>query len=217
MPGKSGNPLDWSYLRLITRYDYDLTTRCLLITMASPPHECGARSLRRLFDPRMDKLTAKYGGVWNYDTNLRFHLFKKRNGVKIPMPSTFTPDGGILGADRDLMVALEVASTEQLANAHKKATLYLRSCTVIAVIIINLDEHPAYASPDTPNDWDSRKPFVDFKDWGGGGSWGPREFAGHCWGGVYTCQIEVHWPRRDGSTRMYRAVSHHFTFLHHYC
>jgi hypothetical protein len=163
----------------------------------------------------MDILTAKYGGVWNYDTNLCFHLFKKGNGARVPMSLTYTPDGGISGVTRDLNLAVEIATSERLAHVRKKITSYLSSCSVIAGIILNLDETPAYTAPNTPNDWDSRKAFVDFTDWGSDENWGPRDFAGHCWGGVYTCQIEVHWPRRDGSTRSYRAVSHYLTLLHH--
>jgi len=214
MPGKSGNFLDCSYLCLITRYDYDLTQHYLLITMASAPHECGVRAIRRLYEPRMEILTAKYGGVWNYDTNLRFHLF---DDAGLPMPLTFTPDGGISGVTTDLNLAVEIARSERLTHVRKKIATYLSSRSVIAGILLNLDETPAYAAPNTQDDWDSRSAFVGFKDWSGVEveSWGPRDFAGHRWGGVYTCQIEVHWSCCDGSTRLYRAVSHYLKLPHH--
>ena len=185
--------------------------------MASPPHECGVRAIRRIFEPRMDALTAKYGGVWNYDTNLKFPLFGKGNGARVPMDSTYTPDGGISGVNRDLNLAVEIAQSERLTHVRKKIATYLSSRSVTAGIILNLDESPAYSAPNTQNDWDSSSPFVEFEDWGDVEveSWEPRDFAGHRWAGVYTCQIEVHWPLRGGRTRSFRAVSYYLTLPHH--
>jgi hypothetical protein len=165
----------------------------------------------------MDALTAKHGGVWNYDTNLKFPLFGKGNGARVPMDSTYTPDGGISGATWDLDLAVEIARSEQLAHVREKIATYLSSRSVIAGIILNLNESPAYAAPNTQNDWDSSRSFVEFKDWSGVEveSWGSRDFAGHRWAGVYTCQIEVHWPLRGGRTRSFAAVSYYLTLPHH--
>jgi hypothetical protein len=68
----------------------------------------------------MDTLTAKYRGVWNYDTNLKFPLFGKGNGARVPMDLTYTPDGGILGVTTDLNLAVEIARSERLTHVHKK-------------------------------------------------------------------------------------------------
>ena len=85
------------------------------------------------------------------------------------------------------------------------------------ILILDLDESPAYTTLNTQNNWDLHSPFMEFKDWGDVEveSWGPRDFVGHCWGGVYTCQIEVHWPLHDSSIRLYRVESYYSMLLHH--
>jgi len=72
--------------------------------------------------------------------------------------------------------------------------------SVIAGIILNIDETPPYALPDKANDWDSAESFVEGSRWDDimFDAWGPITFAGHCWGGVFSCQIEIHWPSVDG-------------------
>ena len=57
----------------------------------------------------MDTLIAKYKEVWNYDTNLKFPLFGKGNSARVPMDSTYTPDGGVSGVTMDLNLAVEIA------------------------------------------------------------------------------------------------------------
>ena len=65
--------------------------------------------VHHIFEPCMDTLIAKYKEVWNYDTNLKFPLFGKGNSTRVPMDSTYTPDGGVSGVTMDLNLAVEIA------------------------------------------------------------------------------------------------------------
>jgi hypothetical protein len=68
--------------------------------------------------------------------------------------------------------------------AQKRIQSFFCKPSVIAGVIINLDETPAYASPKKDSDWDSHESFVMLAEWNEmqSNEWGPMYF-GHRWGG----------------------------------
>jgi hypothetical protein len=172
--------------------------------MASPGHKWGVRLVRHIFEPTMVSLTARYGGSWKYDTNARFRIFDDRI---LPTSSTRTPDGAISDHESGILLAVEVCAAQDVEAARKKMQSFFCNPSVVAGIIINLDETPPFSYP--KHSWDSDKPFVTLAEWDSMGfnAWGPMHFGGHCWGGDYHCWIEVHWPCTDGKEHSFTAVS----------
>ena len=186
--------------------------------MTSPSHECRVQKMRQLFEPRMDELTSKYGGIWKYDTNRNFCLSQEHVGITVPSSLSLTPDGAMSDSVSGLTLALEVSASQSLKDAHTKIHSYFRDRSVIAGIVLNLDKKPAYASPDRSSDWDSNSAFMKLEEWGiGCDAWGPQYFGGHCWEGEYMCQIEIHWPTPNGNHYSVTAVSRWVKLLGYLC
>jgi hypothetical protein len=152
--------------------------------------------MRRVFEPAMEKCVALYGASWDYHTNCTFRLDQNDASGQFPTGDVFTPDGAISDGGARLALAVEVANSQQLQEARNKIQTMFDDSSVIAGIILNLDETPAYASPKDPKPWDSNQKFVTYEEWPRleHGTWGPVHFRNHCWGGAFTCHMEVYWP-----------------------
>ena len=76
---------------------------------------------------------------------------------------------------------------------------FFNSRSVIAAIVVNIDETPPFAKPNA-NEWDSAEELVELSGWENVGcdAWKPIMFAGHCWAGKFGCQIELHWSPAVG-------------------
>src|ERR1700676_2690380 len=167
--------------------------------MISPHHEAGARALRETFELPMANVAQKYGIPVVYHTNTTLPL----KGCQL------TPDGAILTRNMDPRLVVEVSASERLKHVRKKIRTFFKNPTIVAAIILNIDEHPAFANPDDRNDWDWDKKGVTKAEFPQSDRWGPCYFRGHRWGGTYSCQIEICWPpgRGNNGLRM-NAVSH---------
>ena len=168
--------------------------------MASDTHEYAARTLRKIFEPVMESLQSRYGGFWKYDTNCLTCIYHETHGNGVlPTKLWVTPDGAI-SDDSGILLAVEISNSQSRNEVRRKMKTFFNDPSVIAGIILNIDEIPPYALPDKANDWDSAESFVEGSRWDDivFDAWGPITFAGHCWGGVFSCQIEIHWPSVDG-------------------
>jgi hypothetical protein len=176
--------------------------------MASHPHECGARAIREIFEPHMRAFQSRYGGFWKYNTNCRVRIFDSEGDDNV-VATTFqkTPDGAIFDAS-GLLLPVEISASQARAEAIKRIQVFFKNPSVIAGIVLNMDEAPNYASPTKANDWDSAGGYVSLMEWNEVGlePWEPIVFAGYCWGGAFTCQIEIHWPSIEGNVS-FTAVS----------
>ncbi|KIM89432.1 hypothetical protein PILCRDRAFT_813371 [Piloderma croceum F 1598] len=78
-------------------------------------------------------------------------------------------------AGSQLILAVKISTSQDREDARKKIqTFFYNSC-------------PAYVAPEKADDWDSDRDFVVLNEWEN--SWGPIYFAGHCWGGIFSCEI----------------------------
>lgn len=186
--------------------------------MTSNPHECGARAVRKVFEPRMEALQSKYGGYWKYNTNCRVRLLETKDdeteeAISLPTTLERTPDGGIADAS-GLLLPNEVSAAQTHGAASERMQMFFNNPSVIAGIVLNIDETPPYASPVKASDWDSDEGPVKFTEWGAVGlePWEPIMFAGYCWGGAISCQIDIYWASVEGAPS-FTAVSHH-SILH---
>jgi hypothetical protein len=202
----SDNTILCSHLRV--RYDYYAETQSLVITTPSHVHECGVNAVRRIFEPAMEKCTQRYGKVWPYHTNCAFPLFRSDTDGQIPTGDILTPDGAISDGGARLSLVVEVASAQQLKNAREKLQTYFVDPSVKAGIIMNIDESPAYAAPKYYDDWEWDQKCVTYQEWPEleEGTWGPINFFSYCWGGRFTCQMEVHWPGKGNEVEIVKAV-----------
>jgi hypothetical protein len=91
-----------------------------------------------------------------------------------------------------LTLAVKISTSQDREDARKKIQTFFYDSSVIAGIVLNIDETPAHVAPEKADDWDPDREFVVFKEWEN--SWGPTYFAGHCWGGMFSCEIEIYWP-----------------------
>jgi hypothetical protein len=166
--------------------------------MTSEPHECAVQLFRDIFIARMKGLQSQHGGCWRYGTNSRFHIHGTDGYRVLPTTSSRTPDGSI--SDKSgLLFLLEVSRSESRQAVHRKLKEFFNSRSVIAAIVVNIDETPPFAKPNA-NEWDSAEELVELSGWENVGcdAWKPIMFAGHCWAGKFGCQIELHWSPAVG-------------------
>jgi hypothetical protein len=156
--------------------------------------------------------TATAGKI--YDTNAQFAMYEDVDDRILPTHSRCTPDGAISDRKSGILLAVEASASQTIEAVQKKMQSFFHNPSVIAGIIINLDETPAYASPTKHSNWDSDGSPVTLAEWDEvqSNEWGPMYFGGHRWGGRFTCQIEVHWPYTNGDQKPFTAVSPLFRY-----
>jgi len=146
----------------------------------------------------MKDLESQHGGYWKYDTKARFHINGMHGDRVLPMTSSLMLDGAISDKSGPL-VTVEISRSETLQVVRHKVKGFFNNESVIAGIIVNIDETPPFANPTNTNDWDSAEELVEFSRWENVGcdAWRPIMFAGHRWAGKFGCQIELHWAGVD--------------------
>jgi len=176
--------------------------------MTSPHHEFAAKEMRQIFEPHMQRLQSQYGGSWRYTTNCLFPIYQRRGNRAVPSTTNLTPDGTI-SPKFGLRLVGEVSASQMRQAVYHKLRIFFNDPSVIAAIIINVDETPSYTSPGETDNWDSGE-FVGWSRWNniGRDAWGPIMFAGHRWGGAFSCQIEIHWSSHGvNAYQSFKAVS----------
>ena len=149
--------------------------------MAYSGHEFLSRFMRETFEPPMKELVSMYGGTWIYHSNCSYRPKEGVDDEAVPSLSTYVPDGWITDDTSGATSVLEISSTEHINHARNKLHKLFKDDSIIAGIILNLNEK--YSAPVKDNDWDSHRKFVNLDHWFVG-EWvlGPMMFAGHCWG-----------------------------------
>ena len=153
----------------------------------------------------MRELVSVYGGTWIYHSNCP----KERvDSETVPSLSTYIPDGWIKDDKSGATFVLKISAMEHIMHALNKFQELFKDDSIIAGIILNIDEK--YSPPTKYNDWDSRSKFVNLDCWFVG-EWvlGPIVFAGHCWGGEVEISIEIVWPCDDSRTTSTMIVSYY--------
>ena len=146
------------------RFDYNIDSESLVITMSSAVHECGVTAMRHIFERPMDFVTSKYGSTWCYNTHLYFHLQQRNDNGVYPLPFQLTPDCAV--SDRSqLRLAVKISTSQDREDACKKIQTFFYDSSVIAGIVLNIDETPAYVAPEKADDWDSDRDFVPLDEW----------------------------------------------------
>jgi hypothetical protein len=168
--------------------------------------------MRETFEHPMRELVSVYGGTWIYHSNCSYRPKERVDGETVPSLSTYIPDGWITDDKSGATFILEISATEHITHAHNKFLELFKDDSIIAGIILNVDEK--YSAPVKHNDWDSRRKFVDLDCWFiGERVLGPIIFAGHCWGGEVEISIEIVWPCDDGRTTSTMIVSYYIIVM----
>jgi hypothetical protein len=173
--------------------------------MSSAVHECGVTAMRHIFERPMDFVTSKYGGTWRYDTHLYFGLLQRNDDCVFPLPFTLTPDGAVSDAKSQLTLAVKISTSQDREDARETIQTFFYDSSVIAGIVLNIDETPAYVAPEKADDWDSDREFVVSNEWES--SRGPLQAADQCGGAKFSCEIEIHWPGEDSDGVCFTVVS----------
>jgi hypothetical protein len=170
--------------------------------------ECMQSHHRLVFEPCMQRLRSQYGGSWRYTTNCLFPIYQRCRNRAVPFTTNLMPNGTI--SDKSSLRFVVKISTLQMRQAVDcKLKIFFSDPSIIAAIIVNVDETPSYASPGETKNWDSGE-FMHWSGWNniGRDAWGPITFAGHCWGGEFSCQIEIHWSSHIVNTdQSFKVVS----------
>jgi hypothetical protein len=163
---------------------YDMQKERIFIRFPTDTHEAMVKIFQFAFDQSMRDQNGNDPLPWESGTAKTINFIKDEEVV-----AKFVPDFTIYRPSNDAIVVVEVAYSQEREEVRNKAKEWLKKPSMIAVIILHIDEEPKFHTKVTPP---SRPPLMShWNQVQHVGDLGPLRLHEHIWAGTHTLSMEI--------------------------
>jgi hypothetical protein len=199
-------------MTFIYRFEYNANTNMLhIVTSPSETHENPSKWMNSIFTIALgqQRVTNKVTKGWSYGTNSSFCI----TGPELSQPRILIPDGCLVDEMHDLLVVVEVAYHQSAKQILRKVEEnWVKVPTVVAVIVIKMEESPGYRGPAA--DKALTESVISRSDWFRR-EWPLDDIThdGHTWYGRSFARFIIFIKRANGPQDETTGVCFHFSLI----